>query len=70
MAQRERVELQVEKRSGALVERINETVDVENEGELRDALHDYLRSNRYDPGLWGNFIIAYGSGFGRREVRG
>jgi hypothetical protein len=69
MAQRERVELQVEKRSGSLVERINATVDVENEGELMDAGHDYLRSNGYDEGMWGRFVIAYGSGFGRREVR-
>jgi hypothetical protein len=71
MAARERVELSVERRSsGALVERIRATVDAENEGELLDVLHDYLRSNGYDPAMWGDFVIAFGSGFGRREVQG
>jgi hypothetical protein len=51
-------------------DRIRATVNVEDEGRLRDLLHAWLESNRWDRDRWCEFTISTVNGWRRIEVRG
>jgi hypothetical protein len=70
MATRERLRLDVEHK-GRREDTINEVVNPEDEGALRDILHAWLDSNGWrDPARWHEFTISFPGGFGRTEVQG